>query len=101
MRRRLGKTFFKQNALIRNVSMNNKKKKKRMNFHEMIIKEVQQYMQYMLKQSYQHHCLDDDSDIDESHQVEPMEDESSHFKKILDTKYKPADLDKIAHECDY
>jgi hypothetical protein len=23
------------------------------------------------------------------------------IKKILDTKYKPADLNKIAHNCDY
>jgi hypothetical protein len=36
-------------------------------FHEMIMKGVQQSMKDMFKQSYQHHCLDDDSDIDESH----------------------------------
>ncbi len=38
------------------------------------MKEVQQLMKDMHKQSYQHHHLDDDSDIDESHQVESMED---------------------------
>jgi hypothetical protein len=38
------------------------------------MKEVQQSMQDMLKQSYQHHYLDNDSDIDEAHQVESMQD---------------------------
>ena len=43
--------------------------------HEMIMKEVQQSMQDMLKkQLHKHHHSDDDSDIDESHQVELMKD---------------------------
>ncbi len=43
-------------------------------FHEMIMKEAQQSMKDIFKQLHQHHCLDDDSNIDESHQVESMED---------------------------
>jgi hypothetical protein len=40
----------------------------------MIMKEVQQSMQTMFKQMQQHHCLDNDSDIDEAHHVvEAME----------------------------
>jgi hypothetical protein len=50
------------------------KQKEKNELHEMIMKEVQQLMKDMHKQSYQHHHLDDDSDIDESHQVESMED---------------------------
>ena len=38
--------------------------------HEMIMKQVQQSRQDMLKQSHQHHHLDENSNIDESHQVE-------------------------------
>jgi hypothetical protein len=40
----------------------------------MIMKEVQQSMQTMLfKQMHQQHHLDDDSEINESHHVEAME----------------------------
>ncbi len=40
----------------------------------MIMKEVQQSMQTMFKQMHQHHHSDDDSNIDESHHIEVMED---------------------------
>ncbi len=30
-----------------------------------------------------------------------LNDASSHLKKILDAKYEPADLNKIARDCDY
>jgi hypothetical protein len=49
------------------------KKKDQNELHEMIMKEVQQSMQTMFKQMHQHHHLDDDSDIDEAHHVEVME----------------------------
>jgi hypothetical protein len=56
------------------VSANNKSKKRRMNFmSKMIMKEVQESMKDMFKQPHQHHHLDDDSDIHESHHVEAME----------------------------
>jgi hypothetical protein len=38
---------------------------------------------------------------EESYESQALNDASSHLKKILDVKYKPADLDKIAHDCDY
>jgi hypothetical protein len=50
------------------------KKKEQNELHEMIMKEVQQSMQTMFKQPHQHHCSDNDSDIDEAHHVETMED---------------------------
>ena len=40
----------------------------------MIMKEVKQSMQDMFKQMHQHHHSDGDSNIDESHHVEAMED---------------------------
>jgi hypothetical protein len=39
----------------------------------MIMKEVQESMQTILKQSHKHHCSDDDFDMDEAHHVEAME----------------------------
>ena len=33
--------------------------------------------------------------------VKHFNDASSPLKKILNVKYEPADLNKIAHECDY
>jgi hypothetical protein len=50
------------------------KKKDQNELHEMIMKEVQQSMQTMFKQMHQHHHSDNDSDIDEAHHVEAMED---------------------------
>jgi hypothetical protein len=38
---------------------------------------------------------------EESYESQALNDASSRLKKILDTKYEPADLDKIAHNCDY
>jgi hypothetical protein len=37
----------------------------------------------------------------ESYESQALNDASSRLKKILDTKYEPADLDKIACNCDY
>jgi hypothetical protein len=50
------------------------KQKEKNDFHKMIMKEVQQSMQTMFKQMHQHHCLDNASDIDESHHIEAIED---------------------------
>jgi hypothetical protein len=50
------------------------KKKDQNELHKMIMKEVQQSMQTMFKQMHQHHHLDDNSNIDEAHHVEAMED---------------------------
>jgi hypothetical protein len=50
------------------------KQKDKNELHEMIMKEVQQLMQTMFKQMHQQNCSDNNSDIDESHHVEAMED---------------------------
>jgi delta 1-pyrroline-5-carboxylate dehydrogenase len=49
------------------------KQKEQNELHEMIMKEVQKSMQDMFKQPHQRHHSDDDSDMDESHQVESMD----------------------------
>jgi phage/plasmid primase-like uncharacterized protein len=49
------------------------KQKEQNKLHEMIMKQVQRLMQDMFKQPHQHHHLDDDSDMDESHQLESMD----------------------------
>jgi hypothetical protein len=49
------------------------KQKEQNVLHEMVMKQVQQSMQNMFKQPHQHHYLDDDSDMDESHQLEAMD----------------------------
>jgi hypothetical protein len=38
---------------------------------------------------------------EESFESQELNDASSHLKKILDAKYKPADLNKIACNCNY
>jgi hypothetical protein len=50
------------------------KQKHKNELHEMVMKEVQQSMQAMFKQLHQQHHSNDDSNIDESHHVEVMED---------------------------
>jgi NifB/MoaA-like Fe-S oxidoreductase len=50
------------------------KQKEKNELHEMIMKEVKQSMQGMFKQLHQHHHSDNDSHIDEAHNVEQMED---------------------------
>jgi hypothetical protein len=46
------------------------KQKEQNELHEMVMKQVQQLMQDMFKQPHQCHHLDNDSDIDKSHQLE-------------------------------
>ena len=38
---------------------------------------------------------------EEAYESEALNDASSRLKKILDAKYEPADLDKIARDCEY
>ena len=38
---------------------------------------------------------------EESYESQALNDASTHLKKILDAKYEPADLNKIARNCDY
>jgi len=38
---------------------------------------------------------------EEAYESQALSDASSHLKKILDVKYKPADLDQIARDCNY
>jgi hypothetical protein len=47
---------------------------------------------HQLKEFYWH---------EESYESQALNDASSHLTKILDAKYEPADLDKIACNCDY
>jgi hypothetical protein len=49
------------------------KQKEQNELHEMIIRQVQQLMQDMFKQPHQCHHLDDDSNMDKSHQLESMD----------------------------
>ena len=62
------------------------------------MKEVQQSMQTMFKQMHQHHCLGDDSDIDESHQVEVIEDITvSECFNLSDLHQPPTKKTKTQH----
>jgi hypothetical protein len=45
--------------------------------------------------------LDINSPVNEFYWHEESYESQAHLKKILDTKYEPADLDIIAHDCDY
>jgi hypothetical protein len=54
-------------------SREQQKQKEQNELHEMIMKQVQQSMQDMFKQLHQRHHSDDDSDMDESHQLESMD----------------------------
>ena len=66
--------------------------------HVMIMKEVQQSMQTMFKQMQQHHHLDDDSNIDEAHHVEVMEDITvSECYNLSDLHQPPTKKTKTQH----
>jgi hypothetical protein len=74
------------------------KQKEKNELHEMIMKEVQQSMKDMLKQLYQHHHSDNDSIIDESHQVESMEDITvSECFNLSDLRQPPTKKTKTQH----
>jgi hypothetical protein len=74
------------------------KKKDQNELHEMIMKEVQQSMQTMFKQMYQHHCSDNDSDIDEAHHIEAMEDITvSECYNLSDLRQPPTKKTKTQH----
>ena len=68
-----------------------KKQKEQNELHEMIMKQVQQSMQDMFKQPHQHHHSDDDSDMDESHQLESMDNITvSEFFNLSDLCQPPS-----------
>jgi hypothetical protein len=74
------------------------KKKEQNELHEMIMKEVQQSMQTMFKQMQQHHHSDNNSDIDESHHVEAMEDIMvSECYNLSDLRQPPTKKTKTQH----
>jgi hypothetical protein len=74
------------------------KKKDQNELHEMIMKEVQQSMQTIFKQMQQHHHLDDDSNIDEAHHVEVMEDITvSECYNLSDLRQPPTKKTKTQH----
>jgi hypothetical protein len=73
-------------------------KKDKNELHEIIIKEIQQLIQTMFKQTHQHHHLDDDSDIDESHHVEVMKDITvSECFNLSDLHQPPTQKTKTQH----
>jgi hypothetical protein len=49
------------------------KQKEQNELHEMVMKQVQQMIKDMFKQPHQHHHSDDDSDTNEAHHIEVME----------------------------
>ena len=49
------------------------KQKEQNELHEMVMKQVQQMMKDMFKQPHQHHHSENNSSINEAHQVEEME----------------------------
>ncbi len=64
----------------------------------MIMKEVQQSMQIMFKQMHQQNCWDNDSDIDESHHIEVMEDIMvSECYNLSDLHQPPTKKTKTQH----
>jgi hypothetical protein len=74
------------------------KKKDQNKLHEMIMKEVQQSMQTMFKQMHQHHHSNDNSDIDEAHHVEAMEDITvSECYNLSDLHQPPTKKTKTQH----
>jgi hypothetical protein len=74
------------------------KQKEQNELHEMIMKQVQQSMQGMFKQPQQHHHLDNDSDIDESHQLESMDNITvSECFNLSDLRQPPTKKTKTQH----
>jgi hypothetical protein len=88
--------FLKQNNLVRNENANNKSKKTKINFT--IMKEVQQSMETMFKQAHQQHHLDDNSDLNECHHIEVMEDITlSECYNLCDLHQPPTKKTKTQH----
>jgi hypothetical protein len=74
------------------------KQKEQNKLHEMIMKEVQQSMQNMFKELHQCHHLDDDSNMDKSHQVESMDNITVSECFILsDLRQPPTKKTKTQH----
>ena len=74
------------------------KQKEQNELHEMIMKQVQQSMQDMFKQPHQRHHSDDDSDMDESHQLESMDNITvSECFNLSDLRQPPTKKTKTQH----
>jgi hypothetical protein len=74
------------------------KQKENNELHEMIMNEVQQSMQNMFKQLHQHHHSDNDSNMDESHQLESMDNIMvSECLKLSDLRQPPTKKTKTQH----
>jgi hypothetical protein len=56
-----------------NCKREQQKQKEQTKLHEIIMKDVSKLMQEMFKQLHQHHHLDDNSNINKSHQLESMD----------------------------
>jgi hypothetical protein len=74
------------------------KQKEQNELHEMIMSQVEQSMQNMFKQQDQCHHLDDDSDMDESHQLESMDNITmSECFNLSDLHQPPTKKTKTQH----
>jgi hypothetical protein len=74
------------------------KQKEQNELHEMIMKEVQKLMQDMFKQPHQCHHLDDDSNMDKSHQLESMDNITvSECFNLSDLRQPPTKKTKTQH----
>jgi hypothetical protein len=74
------------------------KQKEQNELHKMIMKKVQKLMQDMFKQLHQRHHSDDDSDMDESHQLESMDNITvSECFNLSDLHQPPTKKTKTQH----
>jgi hypothetical protein len=74
------------------------KQKEQNKLHDMVMKEVQQSMQNMFKQQHQCHHLDDDSLMDESDQLESMDNITvSECFNLSDLHQPPTKKTKTQH----
>jgi hypothetical protein len=74
------------------------KQKEQNELHEMVMKEVQQSMQNMFKQQHQYHHWDNDSNMDEYHQLESMDNITvSECFNLSDLHQPPTKKTKTQH----
>jgi anaerobic ribonucleoside-triphosphate reductase len=75
------------------------KQKEQNELHQIIMKQVNKLMQEMFKQQHQHHHSDDDSNMDESHQLESTMDNItvSECFNLSDLHLPPTKKTKTQH----
>jgi hypothetical protein len=74
------------------------KQKEQDELHEMVMKQARQTMKDMFKQPHQHHHLDNDSNIDEAHHIEEMENITvSECFNLSDLRQPPTKKTKTQH----